>query len=118
MRNAFKFVASAQFDGLVRLPLEGFVTPDTADSGLLNYARNVSGTVNHGCCTCSMSPVGATSGVVDPDLRLKNAEGVRIVDASVFYKIPECHIQALVYTLGERAVDLIEETYFPVNGTS
>ncbi len=31
-----------------------------------------------------MSPVGANFGVVDPDLLLKGAVGVRVVDASIF----------------------------------
>ncbi|KAJ9609393.1 hypothetical protein H2200_005720 [Cladophialophora chaetospira] len=113
MRNAFKLVASSDFDGLIGDPLENFITANSSDDDLLTYARNVSGTVNHGCCTCSMSPNNAIWGVVNPDLRLKKVDGVRVVDASVFHKIPECHIQALVYTLAEKAVDFIDKQYFP-----
>src|SRR5882757_1791185 len=112
MRDAFKFVASPEFNSLVGSPFENLVTPNSTDGELLTYARNVSSTVNHGCCTCAMSPWGATSGVLDPDLRIKKVEGVRVVDASVFHKIPECHIQAMVYTLGEKAVDFINKMYF------
>jgi choline dehydrogenase-like flavoprotein len=70
-------------------------------------------------------------GVVDPDLRLKGVEGLRIVDASVFVStpsavragcrmlmiftvqpyIPTAHTQVPTYIFAERAADLIKETY-------
>ncbi len=40
----------------------------------------------HSVGTASMSPPNAHWGVVDPDLRLKRARGVRVVDASVLVK--------------------------------
>ncbi|KAK0447249.1 aryl-alcohol oxidase precursor [Armillaria borealis] len=58
--------------------------------------------------TASMSPAGAYWGVVDPDLKLKGAEGVRIVDASVMPFVPAGHTQAAVYDIAERATDLIK----------
>ncbi|KAK0212179.1 aryl-alcohol oxidase precursor [Desarmillaria ectypa] len=63
---------------------------------------------DHPVGTASMSPVGADWGVVDPDLRLKRAAGVRIVDASVLPFIPAAHTQAAVYAFAERAADLIK----------
>ncbi|KAH6904261.1 pyranose dehydrogenase [Coprinopsis sp. MPI-PUGE-AT-0042] len=41
-------------------------------------------------------------GVVDPDLRVKGIEGLRIVDASIMFP---------VYVIAERAADLIKERY-------
>ncbi len=45
--------------------------------------QNETATTNHPVSTASMSPFNATWGVVDPDLKLKQAAGVRIVDVSV-----------------------------------
>lgn len=37
----------------------------------------------HGVGTCSMAPRGAGWGVVDADFRVRGAQGLRVVDASV-----------------------------------
>lgn len=63
----------------------------------------------HSVGTASMSPPNANWGVVDPDLRLKRARGVRVVDASVLPYVPAGHTQAPVYAVAERAADLIKE---------
>ncbi|EKM48842.1 uncharacterized protein PHACADRAFT_202327 [Phanerochaete carnosa HHB-10118-sp] len=55
-----------------------------------------------------MSADDIQGSVIDSKLSVKGATGLRIVDASVFPTIPNCHIQAIVYTLAERAADLIK----------
>ncbi|KAK0437905.1 aryl-alcohol oxidase [Desarmillaria tabescens] len=70
--------------------------------------RNTAITTNHPVSTASMSPRNASWGVVDPDLKLKLAMGVRIVDASVLPFIPAGHTQAAVYAFAERAADMIK----------
>ena len=60
-----------------------------------------------------MSPRDAAWGVVDPDLRVKGVDGLKIVDASVFPEIPECHAMAPVYILAEKAVEIIQKEYGP-----
>ncbi|KAK0448896.1 alcohol oxidase [Desarmillaria tabescens] len=67
----------------------------------------------HSVGTASMSPLHAHWGVVDPDLKLKRAKGVRIVDASVLPYVPAAHTQAPVYAVAERAADLIKRGKFP-----
>ncbi|KAK0493181.1 aryl-alcohol-oxidase from pleurotus Eryingii [Armillaria luteobubalina] len=62
----------------------------------------------HSVGTASMSPPDAHWGVVDPDLRLKQVRGVRVVDASVLPYVPAGHTQAAVYAVAERAADLIK----------
>ncbi|KAF5355491.1 hypothetical protein D9758_006355 [Tetrapyrgos nigripes] len=49
--------------------------------------------------------------VTDSRLLVRGLKGVRVVDASVFPTIPECHPQAVVYTLAERAADIIKEDH-------
>ncbi|CAA7264298.1 unnamed protein product [Cyclocybe aegerita] len=58
--------------------------------------------------TSSMTRKGAEAGVVDPDLRVKKAAGLRVVDASVLPFVPTGHTQAPTYALAERAADLIK----------
>ncbi|KAJ7234283.1 hypothetical protein C8J57DRAFT_1089987 [Mycena rebaudengoi] len=54
-----------------------------------------------------MSPKNATWGVVDPDLLLKGATGMRVIDASVMHLVPSGHTQAPTSAIPERGADLI-----------
>jgi choline dehydrogenase-like flavoprotein len=54
-----------------------------------------------------MSPRGASWGVVDPDMKVKGAIGLRVVDASVLPRVPTGHTQGPVYLMAERAAALI-----------
>jgi choline dehydrogenase-like flavoprotein len=54
------------------------------DDNLDEYIRNSTSTVFHPVSTARMSRKGEEWGVVDPDLRVKGVDGLRIVDASVF----------------------------------
>ena len=58
---------------------------------------------HHASCTC---PIGK---VVDNDFRVYGTNGLRIVDASVFPKIPGFFIVSSVYTIGEKAADVIHQ---------
>ncbi|RXW19853.1 hypothetical protein EST38_g5995 [Candolleomyces aberdarensis] len=77
------------------------------DEAIDAYVRSISTTVFHPVGTASMSPRNAAWGVVDPELRLKGAEGVRIVDASVWPFVPNAHTQGPVYLVAERAASII-----------
>ncbi|KAK0499121.1 alcohol oxidase [Armillaria luteobubalina] len=99
VESAKKFVAAAAWDGYI-LGVTANVTE--------NVLRNGVGTVFHPVGTASMSPADASWGVVNPDLKLKGAKGVRIVDASVLPLIPSGHTQVPVYIIAERAADLIK----------
>jgi choline dehydrogenase-like flavoprotein len=58
------------------------------DDNLDEYIRNFTATVFHPVSTARMSRKDEEWGVVDPDLRVKGVEGLRIVDASVFVSAP------------------------------
>ena len=51
------------------------------------------------------------SRVVDDRLRAYGTKGLRVVDASIFPRIPRGNIQSSVYAVAERAADLIKEDY-------
>jgi choline dehydrogenase len=47
--------------------------------------------------------------VVDPQLRVRGVEGLRVVDSSVFPTIPSSNTNAPTIALAERAADLIRQ---------
>lgn len=55
----------------------------TSDADLIADFRQRSGTVYHPSCTCRMGADPATS-VLDPDLRVRGVDGLRVIDASSF----------------------------------
>jgi choline dehydrogenase-like flavoprotein len=57
--------------------------PEEDEGALDEYIRNITDHAAHPVGTASMSAKGAKNGVVDPDLKLKKAAGLRVVDASV-----------------------------------
>jgi len=61
---------------------------------------------HHACCTC---PIGDPNkgGVVNGDLEVHGVRRLRIVDASVFPRIPGFFIATPIYMLAEKASDVI-----------
>ncbi|TFY80755.1 hypothetical protein EWM64_g3253, partial [Hericium alpestre] len=48
-------------------------------------------------------------GVVDPDCKVKGAQGLRVIDASIFPFVVAGHMQVPIYVFAERASDLIKQ---------
>jgi choline dehydrogenase-like flavoprotein len=61
---------------------------------------------HHASCTC---PIGRKEhgGVLSPALKVHGTSGLRVVDASVFPRIPGLFIASAVYMVGEKAADMI-----------
>jgi choline dehydrogenase len=61
---------------------------------------------HHASCTC---PIGSKdrNGVLTKDFRVHDTQGLRVVDASVFPRIPGFFIVSAVYMIGEKAADVI-----------
>ena len=64
---------------------------------------------HHACGTCAMKP-RAAGGVVDSRFRVYGLSGLRVVDASVFPRIPGYFPVAAIYMLAEKAADTIMPT--------
>ena len=61
---------------------------------------------HHACGTCAIgSP--ETNGVVGSDFRVHSTRNLRVVDASVFPRIPGFFIVSAVYMIAEKAADVI-----------
>lgn len=67
---------------------------------------------HHASCTCPMGPkdpkgADADRFVLDSDLRVRGTKGLRVVDASIFPKIPGLFIVTAIYMASEKAADAI-----------
>jgi len=61
---------------------------------------------HHACGTCAIGPKDS-GGVVDHALKVHGARGLRVVDASVFPRIPGFFIASAIYLAAEKAADNI-----------
>jgi choline dehydrogenase-like flavoprotein len=64
---------------------------------------------HHASCTCAIGPRNA-GGVLASDFRVHGTTGLRVVDASVFPRIPGFFIACAVYMIGEKAAGCILDT--------
>lgn len=77
----------------------------TTRDELRDYARRMVGTYHHQVGTCRM---GQDAGaVVDPDLRVRGIQGLRVADASVMPFVPSANTNAPSIMIGEKAADLL-----------
>ena len=67
---------------------------------------------HHACGTCCMG-IDAHNSVVDSRFRVHGLTGLRIVDASVFPRIPGYFIASSIYMIAEKAADVLSEEYLP-----
>lgn len=64
---------------------------------------------HHACGTCRMGPDRDEGAVLDSRFRVRKVEGLRVVDASIFPKIPGYFIVTNIYVASEKAADTILE---------
>lgn len=82
--------------------------PDaTTDDELLDYIHQCHNTVYHPAATARMGSVGDPMAVLDPQLRVKGTERLRVVDASAMPKLPSVNPNITVMTMAEKCADLI-----------
>ncbi len=77
------------------------------DSELSALARQAHHTVYHVSGTCRIGAIDDPLGVVDPQLRVRGIDGLRVADASVFPTLTTVNPVITVLMVGERAADLI-----------
>jgi choline dehydrogenase-like flavoprotein len=62
---------------------------------------------HHASCTCKIGRKDDPMAVLDGNFRVRGTQGLRVVDASVFPRIPGFFIVTSVYMIGEKAADVI-----------
>ena len=62
---------------------------------------------HHASCSCQMGPQSDPMAVVDGNFRVYGTTNLRVVDASIFPRIPGFFIVTSVYMVSEKASDVI-----------
>ncbi|HWS32843.1 MAG TPA: GMC oxidoreductase [Actinoplanes sp.] len=98
--------ASSAFKGL----LKGELLPGSqvrTDAEIEQFVRDRADCYHHQAGSCRMGIDDLA--VVDPQLRVRGVEGVRVVDASVMPAVPSGNCHTAIVAIAERAADLIKE---------
>jgi 4-pyridoxate dehydrogenase len=93
-------------------PLDSYRGIETApgrdvktDAEIDAWIRKTALTAHHACGTC---PMGTGDGsVLDPELRVRGTERLRVVDASAMPDLISAHINACVLMIAEKSSDMI-----------
>jgi choline dehydrogenase len=72
---------------------------------LWEFARTRGGTVFHPTSTCRMG--GDSRSVVDPQLRVRGVQGLRVADASVMPSVTSANTNAATIMIAEKGADMI-----------
>jgi choline dehydrogenase len=83
------------------------------DTDIRDFVRHNLTTIYHPVGTCAMggdSKLAASrlASVVDPELRVRGIDGLRVVDASVMPTVPRGNTNAPTIAIAEKAADLIQ----------
>jgi choline dehydrogenase-like flavoprotein len=81
------------------------VTPLDTDAEIDEHIRSTGITVYHPIATCRMG--SDSDSVVDPELRVRGVDALRVVDASVMPDLIGGNINAVVIMIAEKAADMI-----------
>ncbi|KAJ6518207.1 aryl-alcohol-oxidase from pleurotus Eryingii [Mycena vitilis] len=109
VKSVFRFVSAPAWKDYVISSVG--VNSTSSEAEIDSFIRSNTASIFHPGGTASMSPKGASWGVVDPDLVVKGLRGLRIVDLSIVPFLPAAHTQASAYFIAERASDLIKESW-------
>ncbi|KAJ7851576.1 pyranose dehydrogenase [Mycena leptocephala] len=109
VQKVLQFVKAPTWRDYITAPIVDL--ENMSQDALDEYIRNTAQSASHLVGTAAMSAKNARYGVVDPDLRVKGAVGLRIIDASVFPFVPSAHTQAATYVIAERGADLVKAAW-------
>ena len=77
-----------------------------SDAALADYVRDTAWG-HHAAGSCAIGATGDADAVLDSAFRVRGTQGLRVVDASVFPRIPGFFIAGAVYIAAEKAADAI-----------
>ena len=79
----------------------------TTDEAFSAYGRKVAGTVYHPAGTCKMGAADDPTAVVDPTLRVRGIDNLRVADASIFPSMIGVNPNMTVMMIGARCANFI-----------
>ncbi len=88
--------------------------PDAVtDDDLVDYLTKTHNTVYHPAGTARMGPAKDPMSVLDPQLRVRGVDGLRVADASVLPFLPAVNPNITCIMIGEKAADLLAAARSP-----
>jgi choline dehydrogenase len=104
VRQCQALFATSALSQHVKAPME----PGPGETDLEEFVRAQSETLYHPAGTCRMG--ADDDSVVDPELRVRGVERLRVVDASVMPTIIRGHTHAPTVMIAEKGADLIRDS--------
>ncbi|XP_056016593.1 glucose dehydrogenase [FAD, quinone]-like [Ostrea edulis] len=105
--KAFKSIGASSQDPLKAYnPQCDNHSPDS-DEYWICRLRHHTYTVHHQTSTCRMGATNDPNAVVDPELRVRGIQNLRVVDASVMRNVPSGNTNAPTIMIAEKAADMI-----------
>lgn len=77
-----------------------------SEEAIKDYAKNTAWG-HHASCTCPIGADGDPMAVLDSKFQVRGVSGLRVVDASVYPRIPGTFTAVSTYMVGEKAADVI-----------
>ncbi len=109
MREGVRLINKLLKAATRRLPLHPDAMKDVdlnSDEGIDKFVEDRAWG-HHASCTCKIGADDDPDAVLDSSFRVRGVKGLRVVDASVFPKIPGFFVVMPIYMIAEKAADAI-----------
>lgn len=106
VRRLWEVATQGPFSRLLDRPFD--ITDTPGDDDYVEHIRRWTQTTFHPTSTCAMGT--GEDAVVDPELRVRGVDGLRVVDASVMPAVPRGNTNAPTIMVAEKAADLIRSS--------
>lgn len=102
------FLAEAQQAGWIKEYGEPDIEGEPFHGNVRKWIKHIAWG-HHACGTCKIGDPRDEKAVLDSRFRVRGVGGLRVVDASVFPRIPGFFIVANIYMIAEKAADVLTE---------